>query len=195
MFKKIESINKYRITLIILIICIITLVSSISKTKNLERSQLNLFCRNFYVYDEISNYIRSIKQNNIAQQIYYLTQIDDEIFNSYRIYSASDFIKNMDSHKYIYHFILCLQLYIHILEDQYFNNKNELLDFDKITIHLYEISLLIKDFHGRKGDFDALHNTIVEYPDIYHDNAISDIYLRVLDGETIEIEDVEIPYK
>lgn len=198
MFKNIQSVNKYRITLILLIICIIALIaliSSISKTKNIERSQLDLFNRNLNVYDEISDYIRSVKQDNIMEQVYYLTQIDNEIFNGSSIYLSSDYIRNKDYNKYIFSFISSIQLYLGAIEKQYFEDNYDLLDFDKISDNLFEISLLIKDYLGNTDNFNLIHNTIIENDDRFRDNDIFNIYFRFLDGENVKIEDIKIPLK
>jgi len=100
----------------------------------------------------------------------------------------------MDANKYMLSFISSLQLYSWALQQQYFDKKNELVDFDKVSNDIMEIALIIKDF-GRNENFDELHNIIIQNSEIYLENDILEIYFRFLNGENVEIEDVEIPYK
>lgn len=186
--------KKFATIITVVIVLIFTFFYSLAEIRSIKRRELDLFYRNLNVYDEISNYTNSLESSDIVSEVHYLTLINNEINNCGSIYLCDDFITKMDANKYMLSFISSLQLYSWALQQQYFDKKNELVDFDKVSNDIMEIALIIKDF-GRNENFDELHNIIIQNSEIYLENDILEIYFRFLNGENVEIEDVGIPYK
>jgi hypothetical protein len=182
---------------IIIKVVIITLIFSLLymrlQVKDMKNKELDLFYRNLNVYDEMFNYKNELEYRDIAREVNYLTLINSEINNCGRIYISADSIKKMDSKQYILNFISSIQLYTWALQEEYFNDKTKLVDFDKVCNDIMEVALIIKDFNPGES-FSGLHDRITR-SNGYENNGILKTYSLLLKGQTLKVQDIEIPYK